>query len=186
MLGLIKLSRIDVGGTYRMYCIIHTKFWLDNVKEGDNLGDLAICGRIILKWILETEAESIGGILLARNRVLCWAFVNMVVKLNSTKASWIIISCTRPASWIQGALNYNMRSWYLMVVICEMCRINVPVPWSLIPLLCFFLASMAFLGDSQPAGRKALAVYPVFLFYFVISWLVISYSWSVQLNGMVV
>ncbi|CAG2054309.1 unnamed protein product [Timema podura] len=37
-------------------------------------------------------------------------------------------------------------------------------------------ASMVFLGDSQPAGRKALAVYPMFLFYFVISWLVISHS----------
>lgn len=38
------------------------------------------------------------------------------------------------------------------------------------------LASMAFLGDSQPTGRKALAVYPIFLFYFVISWLVISHT----------
>ncbi|GFG29203.1 hypothetical protein Cfor_09725 [Coptotermes formosanus] len=37
-------------------------------------------------------------------------------------------------------------------------------------------ASMVFLGDSQPAGRKALAVYPMFLFYFIISWLVISHS----------
>ncbi|PSN36263.1 Protein YIPF6 [Blattella germanica] len=37
-------------------------------------------------------------------------------------------------------------------------------------------ASMVFLGDSQPPGRKALAVYPMFLFYFVISWLIISHS----------
>lgn len=35
---------------------------------------------------------------------------------------------------------------------------------------------MVFLGDSQPVGRKALAVYPIFLFYFVISWLVISHT----------
>jgi len=40
----------------------------------------------------------------------------------------------------------------------------------------FFLASMVFLGDSQPPGRKALAVYPMFLFYFIISWLVISHT----------
>ncbi|KJE91065.1 Yip1 domain-containing protein [Capsaspora owczarzaki ATCC 30864] len=33
-------------------------------------------------------------------------------------------------------------------------------------------ASMGFLGDSQPVNRKALAVYPMFLFYFVISWLI--------------
>ncbi|CAL4066346.1 unnamed protein product, partial [Meganyctiphanes norvegica] len=37
-------------------------------------------------------------------------------------------------------------------------------------------ASMVFLGDSQPRGKKALAVYPMFLFYFVISWLIISRS----------
>lgn len=37
-------------------------------------------------------------------------------------------------------------------------------------------ASMIFLGDSQPVGRKGLAVYPIFLFYFIISWLVLSHT----------
>lgn len=37
-------------------------------------------------------------------------------------------------------------------------------------------ASIIFLGDSQPVDRKALAVYPIFLFYFVISWLVLSHT----------
>jgi len=37
-------------------------------------------------------------------------------------------------------------------------------------------ASVKFLGDSQPPSRKALGVYPIFLFYFVISWLIISHS----------
>lgn len=37
-------------------------------------------------------------------------------------------------------------------------------------------AAFIFLGDSQPKNRKPLAVYPIFLFYFVISWLVISHS----------
>ncbi|KAG5668083.1 hypothetical protein PVAND_016038 [Polypedilum vanderplanki] len=36
--------------------------------------------------------------------------------------------------------------------------------------------SMNFMGDSQPKNRKALAVYPMFLFYFIISWLVVSHS----------
>lgn len=35
---------------------------------------------------------------------------------------------------------------------------------------------MVFLGESQPAGKKALAVYPIFLFYFVISWMVLSHT----------
>nr|XP_022328168.1 protein YIPF6-like [Crassostrea virginica] len=37
-------------------------------------------------------------------------------------------------------------------------------------------ASTAFLADSQPSHRKALAIYPIFLFYFVISWLIISHT----------
>jgi hypothetical protein len=39
-----------------------------------------------------------------------------------------------------------------------------------------FTASVIFMGDSQPPNRKALAVYPMFLFYFIISWLVVSHS----------
>ena len=37
-------------------------------------------------------------------------------------------------------------------------------------------ASMIFLGESQPSGRKALAVYPICLFYFLIAWMVATYS----------
>lgn len=37
-------------------------------------------------------------------------------------------------------------------------------------------ASTAFLSESQPPRRKALAIYPIFLFYFVISWLVVSHT----------
>lgn len=37
-------------------------------------------------------------------------------------------------------------------------------------------ASTAFLADSQPPNRKALAVYPVFLFYFVIGWIILTFS----------
>ncbi|KAJ8969396.1 hypothetical protein NQ314_001795 [Rhamnusium bicolor] len=37
-------------------------------------------------------------------------------------------------------------------------------------------ASMIFLGESQKSGRKLLAVYPIGLFYFIISWLVISHT----------
>ncbi|XP_061600251.1 protein YIPF6 [Cololabis saira] len=37
-------------------------------------------------------------------------------------------------------------------------------------------ASTAFLADSQPSNRKALVVYPVFLFYFVIGWIILTFS----------
>lgn len=37
-------------------------------------------------------------------------------------------------------------------------------------------ASTAFLADSQPPNRKALVVYPVFLFYFVIAWMILTFA----------
>lgn len=37
-------------------------------------------------------------------------------------------------------------------------------------------AAFQFLGDCQPANRKALAAYPMGLFYFVIAWLVLSHN----------
>lgn len=45
-------------------------------------------------------------------------------------------------------------------------------PINMIPLA----ASFIFLGQSQPPHRKALAVYPIFLFFFIISWLVLSHN----------
>ncbi|ETE67488.1 Protein YIPF6, partial [Ophiophagus hannah] len=38
------------------------------------------------------------------------------------------------------------------------------------------LASTAFLADSQPPNRKGLVVYPIFLFYFVISWMILTFT----------
>uniref|UniRef100_A0A158Q7Q7 Protein YIPF n=1 Tax=Elaeophora elaphi TaxID=1147741 RepID=A0A158Q7Q7_9BILA len=37
-------------------------------------------------------------------------------------------------------------------------------------------ASMVFISSSQPPRRKMLALYPIFLFYFVVSWMIISHS----------
>lgn len=39
-----------------------------------------------------------------------------------------------------------------------------------------FLASTAFLASSQPEKRKILIIYPIMLFYFVVSWMVFSNS----------
>ncbi|XP_054718959.1 protein YIPF6-like [Uloborus diversus] len=38
------------------------------------------------------------------------------------------------------------------------------------------IGATVFLGESQPPKRKALAVYPIFLFYFVVCWMIISHA----------
>lgn len=51
--------------------------------------------------------------------------------------------------------------------------------WSLyVCFFSFFSASTAFLAESQPPNRRALAVYPIFLFYFVISWMILTFNSS--------
>jgi hypothetical protein len=34
---------------------MHTRFWYVDLKEGENLEDLVIDGRIILKWVLKKQ-----------------------------------------------------------------------------------------------------------------------------------
>ncbi|NXA02846.1 YIPF6 protein, partial [Nesospiza acunhae] len=41
---------------------------------------------------------------------------------------------------------------------------------------CEGCAAPRFLADSQPPNRKALVVYPIFLFYFVISWMILTFT----------
>lgn len=59
----------------------------------------------------------------------------------------------------QGPINFMIRLFVVLVMFA----------WSVI-------ASTAFLADCQPPNRKALAVYPVFLFYFVISWMILTFT----------
>jgi hypothetical protein len=59
---------------------IHTGFWLEIKRERDHQSEIAVRGRIILKWIFEQQ-----GIMdwtdTAQNRNQWMTFVNMVMNL---------------------------------------------------------------------------------------------------------
>ncbi|KAG7175368.1 YIPF6-like, partial [Homarus americanus] len=76
-----------------------------------------------------------------------------------------LILCTFIAMMVQGSEGANEPDGGP-----EFAQVFVIV-WIIFPI-----TAMIFLGDSQPSTRKALAVYPIFLFYFVIAWLIISHS----------
>ena len=61
---------------------------------------------------------------------------------------------------------------------CSAALTSGPILWrGLVVAVCFFWstgASLGFMGELVPPNRKALAVYPLFLFYTAIGWLILS------------
>jgi len=73
---------------------------------------------------------------------------------------------------------YGEKICIFLIIFASVCRTLFGTPGILV-LLAFgwsTFAATAFLSECQPAKRKALAMYPILLFYFIISWLVISHT----------
>jgi hypothetical protein len=58
-----------------------TGFWWGNLREGYNLEDASVDGRIILKWTVEKWDEGMDWTNLAQNRDKWRALVNAVMNL---------------------------------------------------------------------------------------------------------
>jgi hypothetical protein len=60
---------------------VHTGFWWGDPREGDDLGDPGVGGRIILKWIFKKWDGGMDWIDLAQDRDRWRAVVNAVLNL---------------------------------------------------------------------------------------------------------
>uniref|UniRef100_A0A4Y0BQT1 Protein YIPF n=1 Tax=Anopheles funestus TaxID=62324 RepID=A0A4Y0BQT1_ANOFN len=148
------------------------------LKEWDLWGPLVLC--TFMATILQGSSDDMydGGPEFAQVFVIVWIGA-MIVTLNSKLLGGNI-------SFFQSVcvLGYCLTPCALALIVCRIILLGAQTTFL------FFLrflvasagfgwatyASIIFLGDSQPPNRKALAVYPIFLFYFIISWLVISHS----------
>ncbi|KAJ8298151.1 hypothetical protein KUTeg_024682 [Tegillarca granosa] len=170
---------------------VGTKFWhvlypkqsSSLLKEWDLWGPLILC--VFLAMMLQGSTEELnkmrdGGPQFAEVFVIYWVgavIVTLNIKLLGGNISFFQSICV---------LGYCVCPLAISLIICRIILIASQttalfVVRFIIVVIAFgwsTFASTAFLTDCHPPNRKALAIYPIFLFYFVISWLIISHTHS--------
>lgn len=164
----------------KFYSVLYPKEKKSLLKEWDLWGPLMLC--TFMATVLQGSGDGVsgndGGPEFAEVFVIVW-IGSMIVTLNSKLLGGNI-------SFFQSlcVLGYCLLPNAVALIVCKIILIAEPTTVLFIVRLVITLvgfawstyASIIFLGDSQPVGRKALAVYPIFLFYAFISWLVISHT----------
>lgn len=149
------------------------------LRDWDLWGPLLLC--VTLALLLQggsADSDDQGGPQFAEVFVIIW-FGSIIITLNSKLLGGTI-------SFFQSlcVLGYCIMPLTVAMAVCRIVLVSGSGPVSfgvrLVVVTASFgwstFASTAFLADSQPANRKALVVYPVFLFYFVIGWMVLTFS----------
>lgn len=152
------------------------------LREWDLWGPLILC--VVMALMLQSSPEDldkkqVGGPEFSEVFVIFWAG-SVIVTLNSKllggKISFFQSVCV---------LGYCVSPLALALIICRLILMfsnqNVALFIVRFLVVCFAFAwstfaSTAFLATNQPYSKKYLAMYPIFLFYFVISWLIISHT----------
>ncbi|KAJ1197090.1 hypothetical protein NDU88_000952 [Pleurodeles waltl] len=149
------------------------------LRDWDLWGPLVLC--VTLALMLQggsANSKEEGGPQFAEVFVIIW-FGAIVITLNSKLLGGTI-------SFFQSlcVLGYCILPLTVAMLVCRLVLLGgttvVTFIVRLVVVISMFawstVASTAFLADSQPPNRKALAVYPIFLFYFVISWMILTFT----------
>ncbi|KAF3845520.1 hypothetical protein F7725_008683 [Dissostichus mawsoni] len=149
------------------------------LRDWDLWGPLLLC--VTLALLLQggaADSEDQGGPQFAEVFVIVW-FGSIIITLNSKLLGGTI-------SFFQSlcVLGYCIMPLTAAMAVCRIVLVGGSGTVSFIVRLVVVTASFgwstfastAFLADNQPPGRKSLVVYPVFLFYFVIGWMVLTFS----------
>lgn len=148
------------------------------LRDWDLWGPLLLC--VTLALLLQggaADSHDQGGPQFAEVFVIIW-FGSIIITLNSKLLGGTI-------SFFQSlcVLGYCIMPLTAAMVVCRLVLLasygTVSFAVRLTVVIASFgwstFASTAFLADSQPPNRKGLVVYPVFLFYFVIGWMILTY-----------
>ncbi|XP_030565513.1 protein YIPF6 [Drosophila novamexicana] len=164
----------------KFYHVLYPKEKSSLLRDWDLWGPLVLCTFMatILQGSSSADSMSDNGPEFAQVFVIVWigaAIVTLNSKLLGGNISFFQSVCV---------LGYCLTPVALALIICRIILLSTSTRFL------FFLrfvtttlgfawatyASFIFLGQSQPPHRKPLAVYPIFLFFFVISWLVLSHN----------
>lgn len=165
----------------KFFHVLYPKEKHSLLKEWDLWGPLVLC--TFMAMILQGSSDSDynlndGGPEFTEVFVIVW-IGSMIVTLNSKLLGGNI-------SFFQSVcvLGYCLLPTTIALILCRIILMAEQTTFlfilrfiiTIIGFIWATYASMVFLGDSQPVGRMALAAYPIFLFYLVISWLIISHT----------
>lgn len=151
------------------------------LKEWDLWGPLMLC--TLMATMLQGSADTAdsvndGGPEFAEVFVIVWigaAVVTLNSKLLGGNISFFQSVCV---------LGYCLLPVAAALIVCRIILFSTQTTFlfflrlviSTVGFIWATFAATKFLGDSQPEGKKALAVYPICLFYFILSWLVVSHN----------
>ncbi|KAG0202764.1 hypothetical protein BGX28_004807 [Mortierella sp. GBA30] len=147
--------------------VLYPKGRKDILKDWDLWGPLLMC--LTLSIVLSTRAQADQKI-----TVFTWIFIivwlgSAVVTVNAKllggrvsffQSVCVIGYCLFPLVLV-SVVSIVVPSIYIRLPLC-----GVAFAWA-------SWASIGFLSDSNLANRRALGVYPLFLFYFIIAWMIL-------------
>lgn len=149
------------------------------LRDWDLWGPLILCVSLalMLQGGSTDHKKDDGGPQFAEVFVIIW-FGAVVITLNSKLLGGTL-------SFFQSlcVLGYCIMPLTVAMVVCRLIFLGssgkIGFAFRFVVVVTSFgwstFASTAFLADSQPPNRKALAVYPIFLFYFVIGWMILTF-----------
>ena len=152
----------------KMMCVLNPrKANIQTLKDWDLWGPLILCLMLatLLSWFAPYEQAS-----------LVFASVFVIVCCGAAVVTVNALLLGGDISFFQSVcvLGYCIFPLNIASIIC---LVGGPMLWRIfVVAVCFFWstgASLGFMGELVPPNRKALAVYPLFLFYTSIGWLIL-------------
>lgn len=166
----------------KFYHVLYPKKKKALLKDWDLWGPLILC--VFLAGVLQGSENlnnaNDGGLQFAEVFLIVW--LGAVIVTMNCKLLGGHISCFQSVC----VLGYCLLAPSLALLMCMLIPLMFGsslavfiIKFIVTMLGCAWatIASTVFLEDYQPPRRKALVVFPIFLFYFVISWLIISRSY---------